>query len=93
VSNPASLGSGDRREVFPDTITKEQINEVLDEVLPPWVRGNKIYGDLTASVNKISWTHTEYEQVSFVETKVDGVGKGITVTFKDAACPKQKVQQ
>jgi hypothetical protein len=74
------------------TVTKQQIDEILDEVIPPAIRGKEIKRGLTA-MGAAMFSLTDYEHVSIGEAQNADIGKGITVTFKDAACPKQKFQQ
>ena len=72
------------------TITKQQIDEVLNEVVPPSIRGKELNRRMVATPGARMFFVTEYENVTIGELQVDGVGKGITVTFKDAACPKRQ---
>jgi hypothetical protein len=69
-------------------ITKQQIDEVLNEVVPPSIRGREVGRGLIATGAPMLAT-TEYEHVSINELQVGGVGKGIAVTFKDPSCPKK----
>ena len=72
-------------------ITKQQLNEVLDEVVPPSVRGKEVNrGLIYTGAPMLSFT--DYEHISIGEVQVAGIGKGITVTFKDPACPRKTVQ-
>jgi hypothetical protein len=76
--------------VPPGAITKDQINQVLDEVVPSSIRGKEIGKGMT-TMGMTNLVFTEYEHVSVSEVKSNGTGQGITVTFKDATCPKQVV--
>jgi hypothetical protein len=69
-------------------ITKSQIDEVLMEVVPPSIRGKEL-GRMAQATGAPMIFVTEYEYVTIGEFKIDGRGKGITLTFKDPACPKQ----
>jgi|SRR5665213_1669882 len=75
-------------EVPPSVITKQQIDEVLNEVVPPSLRGKELNGMAMASGVGMMLSN-EYEHVTIMEFKNAGVGTGITVTFKDPACPKK----
>jgi hypothetical protein len=72
-------------------VTKEQVDEVLNEVVPLSVRGKEINRGLIYTGAPM-FSFADYEHVSIGELKVNGTGKGITVTFKDPACPKRTVQ-
>jgi hypothetical protein len=72
----------------PGAITKQQIDEVLNEVVPPSISGKEISGMATGSGAGVMST-TEYEHVTISEFKNAGVGTGITVIFKDPACTKK----
>jgi hypothetical protein len=68
--------------VPPGAITKQQIDEILGEVVPPAIRGKEINRGVTA-MGAAMFSITDYEHVSIGEGQ-----NAITVTFKDAACPK-----
>ena len=69
-------------------ITKQQIDEVLDEVVPSSIRGKQISeAMMSTGVNALSIV--DYENASIDEMQSGGVGKGITVTFHDPTCPKK----
>ena len=70
------------------SITKQQIDEVLNGVVPPSIRGKELARMMTGTGTPVLFT-TEYEHVTIGEFKIDGRGKGITATFKDPACPRQ----
>jgi hypothetical protein len=74
--------------VPPGAVAKQQIDQVLDEVLPPSIRGKEVNRGTMATGVPMFFI-TEYEHVTIGELQVDGIGKGITVTFKDEACPKR----
>jgi hypothetical protein len=70
-----------------NAITKQRIDEVLNEVVPPSIRG----GELNQGLAFFGWltvSYTLYERLSISEAQDNGVGRGITVTFRDAACSK-----
>jgi hypothetical protein len=77
--------------VPPGAITKQQNDEVLNEVIPPSMRGREINrGMMATGAPMLIFTY--YERVTITELKHGAIGTGVTVTFKDAACPKQSVQ-
>jgi hypothetical protein len=75
------------REPSPDIITREQMKDVLDEVVPNSVRGKEIKrGVIGSGILKV--VYTEYEHVTVDERFKSGIGTGIVVTSKDPACRK-----
>jgi hypothetical protein len=72
-------------------VTKQMVDEVLQEVVPASMRGNEL-GRLMEAVGLPMISITEYEHVTISEVKNGGIGNGITVTFKDAACQKHQAQ-
>ena len=74
--------------VPPSEITKQQIDEVLNEVVPLSIRGKKLNGGVMR-LGAIAAYSTDYENVAITEIQNADVGAGITVTFKDPACPKK----
>jgi hypothetical protein len=86
------LPSGDRTIGSPaGVVTKQQVDEVLEEVIPSSVRGKQVNRMMTAT-GAPKFFLTDYEHVSIGELQVNGIGKGVTVTFKDPACAKKPVQ-
>ena len=77
--------------VPPGEITKQQVNEVLDEAVPLSVRGKEL-NRLMGQTGLTTFFLTDYEHVSIGEVQVGGKGQGITVTFKDPSCPQKTVQ-
>lgn len=75
-------------DVPPGAIAKQQIDQVLNEVVPPSLRGKELGGMATATGAIIMFS-TDYEHVTISELKNGAVGTGITVIFKDPACPKK----
>jgi len=72
---------------LPNVITREQMKDVLDNVVPDSVRGKEIKrGVIGAGTLKV--VYTEYENVTIDERFKSGIGTGIVVTSKDAACRK-----
>ena len=72
----------------PGAITRQQIDAILNEVVPPSLRGKELGGMATAA-GAIMMFSTDYEHVTISEIKNAAIGTGITVTFKDPACPKK----
>ena len=75
-------------ESSPDVITREQMKELLDEIVPHSVRGKEIKR-LVVGAGILRTVHAEYEHVNIDEHFKSGVGTGIIVVFKDPACPKE----
>ena len=75
----------------PGVVTKQQVDEVLAEVVPFSVRGKEINHGIIATGAPMFY-FTYYEHVNIGEVKVNGTGTGITVTFKDPVCPKRIIQ-
>jgi len=69
-------------------VTKQQVHEVLDEVIPPSIRGKELNTIMTATGAPMLFI-TVYEHVTIGEFQIGDMGRGITVTFKDPACAKQ----
>jgi hypothetical protein len=74
--------------VPPGAVTKQQIDEILDEVVPPSIRGKELGGMATAA-GAVMMFSTEYEHLTISEVKNAAIGAGIAVTFKKPACPKK----
>ena len=70
-------------------ITKQQIDEVLAEVVPPSMRGKEI-NSMSMATGLHMMMAAEYEHVTIAESKNGDIGSGITVTFKDLSCPLLK---
>jgi hypothetical protein len=77
--------------VPPGSASKEQIDEVLDEVVPPSIRG-KLLNRFLMATGAPSMSLKIYENVTIAETHNGNIGTGITVTFTNAACPKKTEQ-
>lgn len=74
--------------VPPGAITKQQIDEVLNEVIPPSLRGKEL-GRMASATGAIMMFSTDYEHITISEIKNASVGAGITVVFKDPSCPQK----
>ena len=61
--------------------------EILDDVVPLWVRG-KEGTRMTTRSGTNSFSVVDYERMTIAESSSGGVATGIIVTFKDPACPK-----
>jgi hypothetical protein len=70
------------------TIARQQIDEVLNEVVPQSIRGKELGGGVTGTGAPMLFV-TEYEHVTISELQINYVGHGITVTIKEPACAKQ----
>lgn len=70
-------------------VTKKQIDEVLNEVIPLSIRGKELNRMWSATGAFAVSSVIEYEHVTIAELQVGGVGRGITVTFKDDGCQHQ----
>jgi hypothetical protein len=77
--------------VPPGEITKQQVDEDLDEAVSLSVRGKELNG-LMGQTGLTTFFLTDYEHVSIGEVQVGGKVEGITVTFKDHSCPQKTVQ-
>jgi hypothetical protein len=75
-------------EIPPHFATKQQVDEVIDELVPPSVRGKKI-GSSFASAGRLSERFTDYEHLKLHEPQdPDHPGRrtGVTITFNRADC-------
>lgn len=72
----------------PDVITRDQMKEILDDLVPVAVRGPEIKRGVI-EVGILRTVYTEYEFVNILEHFKSGVGTGIVVVLKDPACQKQ----
>lgn len=71
-------------------VTKQQSDEVLNEVVPSLIRGKELNRIAMATGAPMHFL-TVYEHVTISESQIEGVGQGVTVNFKDPACWKQTV--
>lgn len=71
---------------LPQSAAKRQLEEVIDELVPPSVRGKEtgrsrwIFGGYSISV-------TRYEHVTISERMEATAGPGVTITFNQPDCP------
>jgi len=72
----------------PDVITRDQMKEIWDDLVPAAVRGQEIKRGVI-EVGILKTVYTEYEFVNIDEHFKSGMGTGIVVVFKDSACQKQ----
>src|ERR1700730_7648769 len=71
-------------EIPPHFATKQQVDEVVDELVPPSVRGKEINKG-AMSAGRIAVYFTDYENVNIAEPQdPDHPGRrtGVTITFK-----------
>jgi hypothetical protein len=76
--------------VPPGAVTKQQVDEVLAEVVPLSMRGKEM-NRMSMATGLPMMVATEYEHVMISESKNGSIGTGITVTFKDSSCPNPAV--
>jgi len=72
----------------PHGASKQQVDEVIDELVPPSVRGKEINKGI-ASAGRISLSSADYENIIIAEPQdPDHPGKrtGVTITFKRPDC-------
>jgi hypothetical protein len=69
-----------------DETTKEQMDRIVDEVVPPAVRGKEVTRMLRV-IGGSKLTMVMYEHVTVSETNADVRGPGITIRFLDTPCP------
>ena len=69
-------------------VSKQQIDEVLNEMLPPSIRGKQL-GEMASTTGLARVSVMDYEHVSIAELFAGDIAKGITVTFKDDSCPSR----
>jgi hypothetical protein len=67
-------------------ITRQQIDEVVEELVPLSTRG-KEGNRMQMSMGMNTLSVVEYEHVRISELTAGGRGEGIIITFKDPACP------
>ena len=75
-------------EILPHFATKQQVDEVIDELIPPSVRGKEI-GSSLASAGRLSERFTEYEHIKLHEPQdPDHPGRrtSVTITFNRPDC-------
>jgi len=75
-------------EIPPHFVTKQQVDEVIDELVPPSARGKEINKGV-ASAGRISVSFTDYENIAIAEPHdPDHPGRrtSVTITFKRPDC-------
>ena len=75
--------------VPPGAITKQQVDQILAELVPPSMRGKEV-NSMSMATGLHMTLATEYDHVTISESMNGSTGNGISVTFKDASCPSQK---
>ena len=69
----------------PDGATKQQVDEDLQEVVPPSMRGKEIRSGVIA-VGAPSFLLIEYEHVTITELLQNETPTSVTVAFKERGC-------
>jgi hypothetical protein len=69
----------------PDGMTKQQVDEVLQEVVPPPMRGKEIRS-LVEAVGAPSVLLIEYQHVTITELLQNETPTSVTVAFKEKGC-------
>ena len=69
----------------PDGMTKQQVDEVLQEVVPPPMRGKEIRGVVTET-GAVSVSQIEYEHMTISEVRQNETPTSVTVAFKEKGC-------
>ena len=69
----------------PDGMTKQQVDEVLQEVVPPPMRGKEIRGVVTET-GAVSVSQIEYEHMTISEVRQNETPTSVTVAFKEQGC-------
>jgi hypothetical protein len=75
-------------EMPPHFATKKQVDEVIDELVPPSARGKEINKGV-ASAGRISVSFADYENITIAEPQdPDHPGRrtGVTITFRRPDC-------
>ena len=79
-------------QVAPDGTTKQQVDEVLQEVVPPSMRGKEIRSGVIY-VGAPSFLLIEYEHVTITELLQNETPTSVTVAFKEKGCVTPKVNR
>jgi hypothetical protein len=73
------------RQAPPDGATKQQVDEVLQEVVPPPMRGKEIRSGVI-EMGALSFLNIEYEHVTIFEHQQFEIPTSVTVAFKQGGC-------
>ena|ERR1019366_6490718 len=82
-------------EAPPHFVTKQQVDEVIDELVPPSMRGKEAL-HLMGGSGRVFMSFAEYEHVTISEPQdPDHPGRrtGVTITFKREDCRTQVVSK
>jgi len=86
---PAGIST--REPVFPGVVTRQQIDDVLTELVPASMRGKEL-GRLFEAMSRASVSVVEYEHVTISEPQDPdhpGIRTGVAVRFKNEDCREQ----
>jgi hypothetical protein len=83
VVHPA--GQSTVRQAPPDIATKQQVDEVLQEVVPPSMRGKEMRSAMT-EMGAVSFLLIEYEHLSITELLKNETPRNVKVAFKQQGC-------
>jgi hypothetical protein len=85
-------GQSTVRQAQPDGPMKQQVDEVLQEVVPLSMRGKEIRSGVIA-VGAPSFLLVEYEHVTITELLQNETPTSFTVLFKEGGCETPKVNR
>jgi hypothetical protein len=78
-------GQSTVRQAPPDIATKQQVDEVLQEVVPPSTRGKEIRSGMI-QMGAVSFLLIEYEHVTVNELLQGETPTSVTVAFEEKGC-------
>ena len=78
------------RQAPPDFAMKQQVDEVLQEVVPASMRGKEISSGVIEA-GALSFLLIEYEHVTITELLQNEIPTSVTVAFKEEGCEMPKV--
>jgi len=76
----------------PDLAMKQQMDEVLQEVVPPSTRGKEIRSGVI-QMGAVSFLLIEYEHVTVTELLQGETPTSVTVAFKEEGCLRPRVKR
>jgi hypothetical protein len=79
------VGQSTVRQAPPVAVTKQQLDEVLQEVVPPSMRGKEIRSGVI-EMGALSFLNIEYEHVTITELLQNETPTSVTVAFKAKGC-------
>ena len=80
------------RQAPPNIGTKQQLDEVLQEVVPPSMRGKEIRSGVI-QMGAVSFLLIEYEHVTITELLQNETPTSVTVAFKEEGCLRPMVKR